>query len=326
MLFARFLLALGLLAAAVAAGAVPFTSLFAFGDSSTDTGRRLQLQLTKPGSPPYYMGRHSNGPMAVEYLAGALGLAAPGQFVDYAVGGALSGHGNVDPDPVLSATGLLDQFDTFHLDHAAADPGALYFIWGGDNDINACKDPGGNSCTPDEIQDAVTNLESLVQDLSGLGALHFMVIGSYGGGTNKNDFRSLLRATMLSLDATLAGDILYFDARPVLLDMIAPGNPYGFTHTSSASPCYTGDLSGSGGSVCVDPDTYVFWDPQGHLTAPANQILGNAMVDAVVPAPGTLALLGLALAGMGGVRRKHAMGDGGASGKPGRTHFLATEG
>src|SRR5262249_4919665 len=119
------------------AGAVPFDALFVFGDSGSDTGRRLQLQNgAKPASPPYFMGRHSNGPVPPEYVQGALGLTGPGQFVDYAVGGALSGHGNVDPDPRLFATGLLDQFGTFHQDHASADPNALYYILGGDNDIN----------------------------------------------------------------------------------------------------------------------------------------------------------------------------------------------
>lgn len=44
MAYARFVLALLLLGAATA-GAVPFTSLFVFGDSGSDTGRRLQLQM-----------------------------------------------------------------------------------------------------------------------------------------------------------------------------------------------------------------------------------------------------------------------------------------
>src|SRR5262249_50777850 len=195
---AQTLLMAGGLLVSPAAAAIPFSSLFASGDSNSDNGRRLQLQGTKPGSPPYFQGRHSNGPVAVEYLAGALGLGG-GQFVDYAVGGALSGHGNVDPDPLLGATGLLDQFNPFHSSHTAADPDALYFVYGGDNDINQCKGPNNNACTQVQISAAVTNLETLVGDLAGLGAQHFMVIGSYGGGVSKNQFKALLQARMQRL-------------------------------------------------------------------------------------------------------------------------------
>jgi phospholipase/lecithinase/hemolysin len=304
MRFLRFTLFLVCLAVSGAAGAIPFSSLFVFGDSNSDNGRRLALQGTKP-APPYFMGRHSNGLVAVEHVAAGLGLGGA-QFVNYAVGGALSGHGNVDAAPVLAATGLLDQLATFQSGHPAADPGALYFIYGGDNDINECKGANNASCTTAQIQAVVANLVTLVQGLSGLGARHFMVIGSYGGGLDKNELRTLLPAAMHDLDSTLAGDILYFNARPVLLGMIAAGNPYGFTHTSSASPCYTGDLTG-GGSVCPDPGTYVFWDDRGHLTAPAHAILGRAMLVAV-PGPATPALLLLGLAVLGVGARQKARG------------------
>ncbi len=288
------LLASVLVSVMISGAAAAFTSMFVFGDSNSDNGRRLQIQGTKPASPPYFMGRHSNGPVAVEYVAAALGLAAPGQFVDYAVGGALSGHGNVDPHPLLANTGLLDQFTTFQSSYSTADPNALYFIYGGDNDINTCKGTNNSSCRTDEITAVVANLVTLVQGLSDHGARHFMVIGSYGGGADKNEFRSLLPAAMQSLDATLPGDIVYFTARPVLLEMIAVGNRYGFTQTSSASPCSTGTLTG-GGSVCSNPERHVFWDLNGHLTAPAHQILGHAMI-AAVPEPETYAMM---LAGLG---------------------------
>jgi phospholipase/lecithinase/hemolysin len=294
MRLALWTVALGCLVVSLAAHAVPFTSLFVFGDSNSDNGRRLALQGTKPKSPPYHEGRHTNGPVAVEYLASSLGLG-PGEFVDYAVGGALSGRVNVDLDPVLSLTGLLDQFDTFKLAHPTADPDALYFVYGGDNDLNECRGTSGNGCSPAQIDAAVDNLETLVNGLAALGAEHFLVIGSYGGGGSKDQFRALLKQRTRLIDSALPdADIGYLDLRPQLLQMIAPANPYGFTHRSSAAPCYTGNLLGTTGSVCPDPQTYVFWDPNGHLTAPAQRIMGDLMI-AAIPAPGSLGLLGLAL-------------------------------
>ena len=198
----------------------------------------------------------------------------------------------------LNFTGLLDQFNTFQLAHPAADSNALYFIYGGDNDINECRGPTNNGCTPAQIAAAVTNLETLVNGLAALGAERFLVSGSYGGGGSKNQFRALLKQRMQLIDsALLDADIEYLDLRPQLEEMIAPANPYGFTHRSSADPCYTGNLLGTTGSVCADPEQYVFWDPNGHLTAPAQRIMGDLMI-AAVPEPASLGLLGLALGGL----------------------------
>jgi outer membrane lipase/esterase len=88
--------------------------------------------------------------------------------------------------------------------------------------------------------------------------------------------------------------------------MFTNGSAYGFSHTSFADPCYTGNLDGTGGTVCADPDNYLVWDFQGHLTAAASAVIGRAMAAAVVPAPGTLALLGLGLIGIRVLRRKAA--------------------
>src|SRR4051794_6489859 len=59
--------------AAVRAGGI--TGIVSFGDSLTDTGNLYAATGQPPA--PYDMGRFSNGPLWVEYLANQLGVAAP---------------------------------------------------------------------------------------------------------------------------------------------------------------------------------------------------------------------------------------------------------
>jgi len=295
-------MALTLVFFSTTAGAMPFDDLFVFGDSNSDTGRRLALE-GRPVSPPYYQGRHSNGPVAVEYVASSLGLSLSPSSNNFAVGGALTGYGNVDTshNNVLAATGMLDQFQTFKgLVGGTADRNALYFIWGAGNDITQC---GAASCTGTQLRAIVSNLTTLVGDLYGLGARHFMVVDDYGGNSAARTFDAMLLAAVQGLDSE-GEDVRFFDARSILVTMIAANNPYGFTNTSSAAPCYTGTLNGTGGSVCDDPSPYVFWDPEGHLTARANGILGNAMAASVVPEPDIALLLCTALIVLGWVVKR----------------------
>src|SRR5688500_5638293 len=72
-----------LLVLAISLGAAPFTRIVAFGDSLTDNGN-LYASEAYPPSPPYFEGRGTNGPVAVEYLSAALGVP----LLDFAVYGA----------------------------------------------------------------------------------------------------------------------------------------------------------------------------------------------------------------------------------------------
>lgn len=278
-----------------------YDKIYVFGDSDSDTGRRFSLEGLPSGV--YYQGRHSNGPVAVEQLADDLGLtvdpytSANSAGTNFAVGGALTGNGNVDVSHgnVLQDTGMLDQFNTFSTTLGAsnkADPNALYFIWGGGNDLTAC----GPNCTPAQIQQVVTNLETLVNDLHGVGAQHFFVVNQYGAAkaTNTDDiaFNALLVQDMKLLSGS---DVTVFDTAAVVKLMDTPGNQWGFTE-GLGSPCYAGGslagAVGNGATLCSIPTKYVQWDSNGHLTAAAYQVTGDAMYSALpVPEPTSLCSL-----------------------------------
>ena len=70
----------------------PFTKIYAFGDSLSDTGNLFALTGGFP-PPPYFEGRVSNGIVWIEYLADAMGMDFE-SVVNYAFAGATTGRDN----------------------------------------------------------------------------------------------------------------------------------------------------------------------------------------------------------------------------------------
>ncbi len=89
-LFTLFL-SVALLAMTSIASAGAYSNVFVYGDSLSDLGNIYAVTGgTIPQSPPYYMGRFSNGPLAAEYLANTLHTP----LTSFAWGGATTGIGN----------------------------------------------------------------------------------------------------------------------------------------------------------------------------------------------------------------------------------------
>ena len=79
-----------------------FSSVVVFGDSLSDNGNAYKASgFTIPPDPPYYMGRRSNGPVAVEQFASLLGVP----LADFAFLGATTGVGNVGDHGTATAFG-----------------------------------------------------------------------------------------------------------------------------------------------------------------------------------------------------------------------------
>ncbi len=159
-------------------GRAPFTDLYVFGDSLSDSGNLFALTFgTVPPSPPYFDGRFSNGPVWVETLAPLLGLE-----VDFdtdvtvdplannqAVGGAFTDTRNENEAvlPSLAGTGILGQVASFDAAGGRIGRDDLVVIWGGAN--NYLFDPAAR---PRQV---VRDLVEAVESLADLGARRFLL-------------------------------------------------------------------------------------------------------------------------------------------------------
>lgn len=301
------------LALGASAWALPFNSVYVFGDSLSDAGSNPSavLSLYKllgnncdpyHPCPPYFDGRYSNGPVASEYLANTVlpGGANPANFHSFAVSGATTGIGNFGDGGTASTPGFFglpgfaQQIALYQgLSGGVADPGALYFVWGGANDF----------LTLDSPITAAQNIAGYVASLAADGAKHILVpnlpdLGLtpfvQGAGLVPEahgfsvGFNTVLAAQLGSLGALFPGtDIIQFDTFTFLNDVVANPAAYGFTDSGTA--CLPSLLD----PVCANPDGHVFWDVF-HPSTHADAVIAAAFAKSV-PEPATLALVAVGL-------------------------------
>ena len=306
----RFVARLGLLASAclLAQSAQAASQLVAFGDSLVDNGNIVDyLGVTFPNS-PYFQGRFSNGPVAVEYMATQLGL----NLDDRAVGGAYSGNGNrlADTNPTrlsaISSTGTAQQIAAYIQEKGGVvDSQALYYIWAGGNDFFT--NPG-----PATVSTAIGNLAADVSALYAAGARNFFIPNlpdlsttavalqqdaTYQAGARQltQFFNVNLSNTLSGLEGRLSGsNIQVYDAYSFLTTL---RNGYAAQGFNVTTPCL---VTGSAPSLCSNPSQYYLWD-NVHPTAGVHQAIGTAMATAAMPVPEpeqwALTFTGLAVVG-----------------------------
>ena len=293
--------------------ATPFSSLVAFGDSLSDAGDSpsavLSIYKLLGGNcdpyhpcPPYSNGRYSNGSVAVEHLASAVlpGGSSSANFHDFAVAGATTGIGNYGDGGNASNLGAFglpgmsqQMASYFAMSGGAADPNALYFVWGGANDF----------LTLDSPLLAAQNIAGYAGALATAGAGHILVpnlpdlgltpfVQSVGLEAVAHaftvDFNTELAMRLGNLSVLFpTADIIEYDTFSFLNDVVLDPAHYGFSNSQDA--CLPSILV----APCADPGAYVFWDGF-HPTTVADTLIATAFANAV-PEPATMVLLVMGL-------------------------------
>ncbi len=322
------------LCASWSAWALPFSDVYFFGDSLTDTGNVTTVYAgvpKPPGAPPVIPGppydpegRASNGLLYADVLAAGLGHSATAferGGTNFAYGGARTRYQLFGP-PFL---GLIDQVAQYRALPGPADPDALYVLWGGSNNLQdiflgRTTDPLGQPIPG--IGGTLTDLGGLLNSLADEGARTLLVpnvpnlgrvprVREIGGPPAQAAATSLVQSFNAGLGNVLDEfellhpeiRLIRFDAFGALEDIVANASSHGLFNLTDR--CYTGDDLGftGGGTVCAQPDSYLFWDGI-HPTAVTHRLLGEAMLRAaLVPEPQTWLLMAGGLVLLAGLRR-----------------------
>ena len=287
----RTALAAALALAAAPAAAQTYSETIFFGDSMTDTGafRPALVQLVGPNGA--LVGRFTTNPDQIwaEYLADYYdtGSTPANQGgLNYAVGGARNGaDGSTALGPVPA---VLTQVQTYlAATGGAADPDALYTVWGGNNDMFAIAEGAPLQAT---MGGAITAQVTAIGMLQAAGARYvlmpnvpdlgltpsFLVQGQSAAGTL---LASTYNAALFDALAAAGLRVIPADIFTLIQEISANPGTYGFTNVTGTAcvPAFvTSSLTCNPANFITPdaPDTYAFADGV-HPTGAAHEIIAD---------------------------------------------------
>lgn len=248
----------------------PYSGLIVFGDSLSDTGNDLIASRGAIPASPYHQGRFSNGPTYVDELAHNLGLPSTPSLAggtNTAFGGARTNR-----QPFSPAFSILNQVQAYVDRTPAADPAALFVVFGGANNLqdvilSAAADPSNAATlTRQGIQQTVGDLSTILDQLTDIGARTIVVPnapnlglaprfnepGPTVGALARSVTQSFNEAFETMLNAHTGAHLIRVDSFAFFNSVAA--NPQMFGLTNVTARCYTGDdltFTGGGSGVRI---------------------------------------------------------------------------
>ncbi len=329
--------ALALSAAAPAfAGDNIFSNTWFFGDSLTDSGFYEPFLVSTYGPNAALADKFTTNPGLVwsqfvaDYFGGngspAWQLAivngvptlVPAGGGNYAAGGAtvVPGPGYPPTPPTQFAPSLTDQLNAYlAANGGAADPNALYTLWGGANDLFFNL---GGATTQDQFLGAATAQAQLVGTLEAAGARYVMVptmpdVGVTPFGLSQGSAGSAgITQLVQGYNATLFGSLQAAGLRVIPLDtfdflheIIANPSAYGLVNVTSPACGAAPSL----GCVPTDPSTALTWAfADGvHPTTGAHQMLAQYAIS-MIEGPRQVAVLPVSADAVGRARAETVFG------------------
>ncbi len=279
-----------------------YPAVYAFGDSLSDAGNVSLATLDAVPAASYDGGRFTNGPVWVQDLSQSLGLPPVKPSLaggtDFAYGGAETGP---TPAHLANPTDLPGQLARFIAADPVPQPGALYTVWIGANDV---LDAAGNTgLTPaqqqDDIHAAVTNEVGFLGALTALGAQNVVVMNVPDLGKTPYEaargpdvaaqasalsaqYNAELASAVSQMVASGAVRMELVDTYALLDGVIANPAAYGFTDVTQPlwNGTFTDPSSGTLAASGAAQAGYLFFDDL-HPTAQTHALLGQGVGQAL---------------------------------------------
>ncbi len=304
-LFRRTLLSAALAVVALPAMAQtvppsPFTKTIFFGDSLTDGGyfRPLLTQMLGPNgavigqfttNPGYVWSQHLasyyGGDAAPAWTGNTTATPTPGSGDNWAVGGARTGTsaaGGLGFTPSMTA-----QYQAYLAAGNTIDPGALYSVWGGANDLfyatgvfQATLGGGGNqqqaqAAAQQVVGQAVAAQAGMIGALSAAGAQYILVPNVPDLGMTPSYISQGAAAQALGTSLTTAYNTALFGGLASANVRVIPLDTFNFLREVVANPAEFGlaNVTGTACSSAVQGGNSLFCSPLSTVPGGANTYL-----------------------------------------------------